>query len=151
MSKEYFYQYITVFLENPIMEKMSSDNEFDTYICNIPCHLFQEYKYLLCYVPSDETNEVGKKKYLSELQWLMFEAKIYKRKINCVEHFYDKDKKMNRIRLINMNNEGKFTEFYCDYPFRIILRNPVENVSPYGQYGNLISAIELYETRIYLI
>jgi hypothetical protein len=147
MEKD-FYNYISSYFEHPSMEKISTNEEYDIYATNIPCYLFQEYKYLMCHVPVNPRTYIGSVEQLSNLEWDMFETVILHKKIPCVENYYHLDKQFPRIRLKLLSNEGKHTTFKCDFPFHVILENPVENVSPYGEYGNLVSALEVYHTKI---
>jgi hypothetical protein len=144
MEKE-FYDYVCAYFENPQLDRVSQTLDFVIYATRFPSHLFQEYKYLFVYLPHIYTHPTY---HLSEVEWDMLETVILQKYVKCVESSYNPDKLFPRITLQNGSKEGKVSTFFCRFPFKVLLDNPVENVSPYSDRGNLVSALEVFHTRV---
>lgn len=144
MEKE-FYDYVAGYFENPTIERISKTLDVSIYATRFPSHLFQEYKYLFVYLPHTYSYPTYS---LADVEWDMIETVILRKFINCSESLYNPEKPFPRITLQNMSKEGKISSFFCKFPFKVLLENPVEDVSPYSDRGNLISALEVFHTKI---
>lgn len=137
------------YFNNPIMIKSSNVNGYSKYMCKTYCLLSKECRYIVVFVSQDNNNK-GDKVELQNLRWVSLQTRTLPNYPEYHSHSYQPKQKgpLNTIiKRINQTDES--SEYSCDkYPISITLLN--NNESNYKDNGNIIAALETYNTIICL-
>jgi len=147
-AKTNTYGLITSIYKDPILTKTKDDGKKAVYMGKTSCGLINECRYLIATAPHD-ANDVGAKVNLSELNWTDFQTRTLKGKFTC-----DTCGSANitlespSLELVTRNQE--YTQYKSDqHKIKVsLLHTKTNNLYEYPEKGDIISALELYQTVI---
>ena len=143
------YNILVNIYNNPVLTKTKQDGINSTYMGTTMCMLINECRYLVAVVPND-LNDIGTQKNLSELYWSNFQTRTLKGKFNCnvCGGNINKDAKTVKLELLKRTND--YTQYESvDKIFKVsLLHTRKDNLYEYPNEGDLISALEMYQTII---
>jgi len=146
-----FYVHIDTYFNNPTMVKTKTVNNNSVYMTKIPCQLNNQYRYLIVAVIEDDL-PLGALKPLSELKWTEFNARTLSDKFPLKSHDYQPTRNTplnTKITRINSTKEKSIYE--CStFPIRIDILHQKFIDNEYTSTGNIINALETYQTIITL-
>ena len=155
-EKETLYSHFVKYFNNPTMTKIDDiqkdGKQYSMYACNVISYISNEYKYIICIVDKDNAS-IGTVEALSTIFWLSLQTRrLPRKKYNCITHPYiakmDDSSELNEI-INRVNTLDECSEYICDkFPeLRItLLHTEKKGATSYQNRGNIISAIETYET-----
>ena len=144
------YKTIVDIYNNPELTKTKEENGNSTYMTSTVCMLINECRYLIAIVKND-TNLIGTKKKLDEIEWDNFQTRTLKGKFDC--SVYDKSINRNiRIGLKLLNRNEDYTQYISnDNNFKVsLLHTKKNNLYEYPNEGDVLSALEMYQTVVTL-
>ena len=148
--KEEFYTLIDNYFKHPILTKTKDVHNFSVYMVKTNCLLSTECRYIIAIVEKD-TNTVKTQKKLAELFWISLQTRTMPDYHDIPSHGYQPKLEPTLLKQIDRIETTKEHSIYScnDFPIRILLIHRKPNIiSEYQPTGNLISAIETYQTTI---
>lgn len=146
-----FYIHIVNYFNNPIMTKTKIVNNNSVYMIKIPCQLNNQYRYLIVAVIEDSL-PLGALKSLSELKWIEFNARTLPTNFPLKQHEYQPSHNTplnTKIKKIDTTKEKSIYD--CDdFPVIISILHKKFIDNEYRDTGNIINALETYQTVITL-
>jgi hypothetical protein len=149
-EKDNFYLEIDKYFNYPVLTKTKDVDMFSVYMIKTQCLLSTENRYLIVMVQKDNNN-IGEKEKLSNLFWISLQTRTLPEQHDIDVHSYRPELKGSLYKKIDRIDITKELSTYsCDsYPIKIIMLHKKANiVSEYQSTGNIISAIETYQTVI---
>ena len=151
--KDNFCSYINKYFNFPNFKKIKDINENSIYMVKINCLLSNKYRYLIAIVLKD-INNIGSFIKLSDLNLISFQTRTLDDKHNIESHNYQPlmsgplTAKIKRTDIL-----PELSKYKCDkFPIEILLLHKKKDIqSEYQTNGNIISALETYETIINFI
>lgn len=155
-DKERIYSNFTNYFNNPTMTKVDDIKKdgklFSMYACNVISYISNEYKYIICITNKNNASK-GTVESLNTIYWLSLQTRrLPIKKYNCITHPYiakiDDSSKLNEI-INRVNTLKEYSEYECEkFPeLKItLLHTDKKGATSYQNRGNIISAIETYET-----
>jgi hypothetical protein len=160
MTNSNVYEIFAKYFQYPIMTKVKTDGtgKFSVYACKSPAMLGIEYRYILAIIKEDNADK-GTKRRLDELHWVSLQTRTLKDEYKVDTHSYlprrmkELDK---RIVLINKDEkqyeyvQKKENMFETVMPIKITLLANSKSGVDYSSTGNILNALETYNTIITL-
>ncbi len=149
-EKDALYGYFDDYFNHPIMTKIKNVNETSMYMAKTYCLLTNECRYIIAFVPQDDELNNTKKE-LKKLSWVSLQTRTLSDKHNLLSHDYQpKSTGPLNIRITRTTKTKDASTYVCEkLPITITLLHTKQNTeSEYQQYGNVISALETYQTVI---
>jgi len=155
VNRDYIYQLISSYYDNPIMKKIKEMNQMSMYMCKLPC-LLNEKRYLVAMtsIYKGQEEPIGNEMRLSDLRWKTFMARVLSDELfeqSAPQHHYEiKRDDMYFIPLqIKSRNMEISVYTASSYPHIIISLLHTQNyIHQYPNEGNLISALETFQTLL---
>jgi len=147
-SKKAAYELITTIYKDPILTKTKDDGKNSLYMGKTSCLLINECRYLIATVQND-SQTIGAKINLSKLYWSNFQTRTLKGKFECdVCSSANTTGASPPLELIERTPE--YTQYKNDnLGVKIsLLHTKTNNLYEYPNSGDIISALELYNTII---
>lgn len=148
--KDNIYKMFTLYFENPNMTKIKDINNFSMYLTKIHSLLGREYRYLIVIVNKDNFPN-GRSTNLANLYWISLQTRTLIENHDVQAHSYNPRHYQPLSKEINLiSKENKVYSYKCPtYPIlNIILLAKKDGDNEYTQRGNIINAIETYNTII---
>jgi len=150
--REEFYSYINNYFNNPILVKTKNVSGHSIYMIKTICLLSRVCRYIIAVVPQDN-NKIGQSEKLSNLNWVSFQTRTLDDMHNIGSHNYQprmEGKLVAKINRIKVNSENSL--YNCkEFPIEITLLHKTPNGSEYQPQGNIISALETFQTILTFI
>lgn len=150
-EKENVYKAFSDYFNNPTLTKIKNvDNHYSVYMAKTYCLLSTECRYIVVIVELDQENE-GSSKQLKDINWVSFQTRTLSDNHNLPPHNYNvvsKGPLLSKITRIKKDDNG--STYRCeDFPIQIMLLNtPKKNNFSYQDNGNVIAALETWETIV---
>lgn len=151
--KDQFITSIDTYLNHPILTKIKNVNNHSIYMVKTYCLLSNYCRYIIALVPEDNNN-VGIKIKLNSLNWVSIQTRTLEDRHDIDSHSYNP--KMDGplatpIKRTDITND--MSTYSCDFfPIKVHLLHKKKDLqSEYQPNGNLISAIETFQTIITFI
>ena len=147
-SKTKIYNLITSIYNDPELTKTRDDEKSSTYMAKTSCLLINECRYLIATVPKDQ-NIIGNKYKLSTLFWTNFQTRTLRGKFNCCScSSANRLHKSTSLELSERNEQ--YTQYKAnEYNVTVsLLHTKKNNLYEYPDRGDIIAALELYQTVI---
>ena len=149
--KDIMYESFVKFFKNPYMVKIKDVEKYSMYMTKTYCLLNKECRYLIVFINVDGL-PVGAKEYLNDLKWISFQTRTLEDKHDLPPHSYNPKRggplseEIDRIQITEKTSEYKCKKF----PLKITLLHKKEGESEYQDKGNIIAALETYNTILTL-
>lgn len=151
-KKEQLYKSFDDYFNHPIMTKIKNINGYSMYMCKTYCLLSNECRYIIVFVKQDDRQLQSREK-LSNLFWESLQTRTLPDQYNLNSHGYQ-PKKLGDLNVpIHRESVTKECSVYnCDSLDIIVtlLHNEKYTSYDYQQHGNVIAALETYNTIITL-
>lgn len=148
-ERDYIYQLITSYYDNPNMIKIRDMNDLSMYAIQIPCLLMNEKRYIIALSPiNNET--IGHKKPLQEIRWKAFMSRALNDETlqSIPKQSYSikrEDKFLIPLKIENRSRQ--ISEYNSTIPhFHVSLLHLKNQEFEYPNEGNLVSALETFQT-----
>lgn len=143
------YNILVNIYSDPELTKVKEENGNSTYMGTTMCMLINECRYLVATVQND-INMIGTNKKLSEIQWTSFQTRTLKGKFNCNVCGGAINRDAKTIKLVLLKRTNDYTQYESvDKMFKVsLLHTRKDNLYEYPNEGDLISALEMYQTIV---
>lgn len=136
---------------NPELIKVQDINGYTMYMVEINAMLGIEKRYLIVFV-SQDSFQLNTKKHLSELNWCSLQTRTFKDGtyvLECESYSYIPRKipSLSKIIELKFKDERQYVYDVQDLPLKVVLLSKTKGLD-YNNRGNLIAAIETYQTII---
>lgn len=149
-EKEFVYHLFIDYFNNPTMAKIKDQGNCSLYACKVYCLLNKECRYLIAIVHKD-SNSIGTVEELSTIKWVAFQTRTLTENWRVPTHGYqpssDGDLKKT---IVKKEVSLQASTYSCpDLPIIItLLHTEKKTKDSYQQRGNVIAALETFETII---
>jgi len=148
-ERDYIYQLISKYYDEPIMTKTKNVDSLSMYVCQLPCLLMNEKRYLIAIVHKDD-HELGYTQSLNTFRWISFQVRSLQEESyqNIPIHQYKikrDDRFMIGLTIKNRNQEISVYDSELGV-FTVSLLHCKNQEYEYPNEGNLVSALETYQT-----
>jgi hypothetical protein len=148
-ERDYIYQLISKYYDEPIMTKIKNVDSLSMYVCQLPCLLMNEKRYLIAIVHKDD-HEFGYTQSLNTFRWISFQVRSLQEESyqNIPIHQYKikrDDRFMIGLTIKNRNQEISVYDSELGV-FTVSLLHCKNQEYEYPNEGNLVSALETYQT-----
>lgn len=148
-ERDYIYQLISKYYDEPIMTKTKNVDSLSMYVCQLPCLLMNEKRYLIAIVHKDDY-DLGYTQSLSSFRWISFQVRSLQEESyqNIPIHQY-KIKRDDRFMIgLTIKNRSQEISVYDSElgVFTVSLLHCKNQEYEYPNEGNLVSALETYQT-----
>jgi hypothetical protein len=148
-ERDYIYQLISKYYDEPIMTKTKNVDSLSMYVCQLPCLLMNEKRYLIAIVHKDDY-DLGYTQPLSAFRWISFQVRSLQEESyqNIPIHQYKikrDDRFMIGLTIKNRNQEISVYDSELGV-FTVSLLHCKNQEYEYPNEGNLVSALETYQT-----
>jgi hypothetical protein len=147
-TREEYYDIFVHYFNNPIMTKIKNVDGYSMYISKIHAILGIEHRYIIVFVYRDN-NILKHKETLKNLKWISIQTRTLTDDYDLQPHSYIP----TRLAVLNKNiklvrkDEKQYIYDVEELPLNIILLPKSKNID-YNSSGNVLSAIETYQTII---
>jgi hypothetical protein len=149
-EKDALYGYFDDYFNHPTMVKIKNVKNLSVYMTKTYCLLTNECRYIVVFVPQDY-NSVGTKQELKSLSWLSIQTRTLSDNHDLPSHDHQPraigplNKKIVRIKKTKLAST-----YRCEgLPLTVTLLHTKDDTdSEYQQYGNVVSALETYQTIV---
>ena len=151
--KDQFSTYIDTYLNHPSLTKIKNVDKHSVYMVKTYCLLSNFCRYIIPLVPEDN-NAIGAKMKLSNLSWVSLQTRTLEDRHDVDSHSYNPKMEGPLVAKITRKNIGaNMSTYSCEsFPIEVHLLHKKKDVqSEYQPNGNLISAIETFQTIITFI
>jgi len=151
--REDIYPLFTQYFNNPTLTKIKDvkhhTEEFSIYMCKSSALLGIEYRYITAVIYKDD-NDINFKQKLSSLPWITLQTRTLPDEHNINVHSYIPSRQPSLMLPINLYKKTKEQFLYNveGLPLQISLICKTGDDNEYAPKGNIINAIETYQTII---
>jgi len=147
-AKTDIYRLISSIYRNTKLTKVRDDEKNSVYMGRTVCMLINECRYLIATVDKNN-DQVGTQKELDQLEWTNFQTRTLKGKFKC-ESCSVADTSIESPHLELDTRNQQYTQYKnTTYGIKVaLLHTKTNNLFEYPNHGDLISALELYQTVI---
>ena len=148
-NKDYIYDIICNYFDNPIMHKIKDINNYSVYMAKIRTGLSIDNRYLMAFVDKD-TNPVDFTYRLNEIFWVSFQCRQIRDLHNIPFHTYSQKKSAPYTSILNLSERKDTSNVYESDDLNIIVTilNTSGNMYQYSPKGTLNNALETWNTII---
>jgi hypothetical protein len=149
-DNEYIYEMFVDYYKNPLMTKMKDIDNYSLYIAKAYCLLNKDCRYLMIFTNID-INNVGFVQELKNIHWISLQTRTFSEDHDVKIINYTPIMKGPLTAIIEKVSSTKdATSYKClTLPLTItLLHTDKKTQTMYQQRGNIISALETYETII---
>lgn len=145
--KDMTRKYITEYFSNPVMTKVKNINSYTMYVVKIHAVLGIEHRYIMVFISKNE-NEIGSKKSLGELNWISLQTRTLTDEHKVETHSYNPTRypPLNKNISLIEKNERQYLYSVESFPLSVVLIPKSKKEQEYNDKGNLIMALETYQT-----
>jgi hypothetical protein len=149
-EKDALYGYFDDYFNHPTMVKIKNVSELGVYMSKTYCLLTNECRYIIVFV-NEDYQPAGTKQELKKLPWISLQTRTLSDKHNLPPHDYQPKAigPLNK-KIVRINKTNEASTYRCEgLPITItLLHTKTDTDSEYQQYGNVITALETYQTVI---
>ncbi len=149
-EKDAFYGYFDDYFNHPTMVKIKNVSELGVYMSKTYCLLTNECRYIIVFV-NEDYQPAGTKQELKKLPWISLQTRTLSDKHDLPPHDYQPKAigPLNK-KIVRINKTNEASTYRCEgLPITItLLHTKTDTDSEYQQYGNVITALETYQTVI---
>jgi len=147
-TKTNTYNLFVSIYKDPVLTKTKDTGNSSVYMGKTSCLLINECRYLIATVSHDD-NQPGTKINLSKLNWTNFQTRTLKGKFPC-DTCNSANITLSSPSLELIERTDKYTQYKNDeHNIKIsLLHTKTNNLYEYPNGGDIISALELYQTVI---
>jgi hypothetical protein len=140
------------YFNHPVMVKIKDVNNHSMYMCKTYCLLSNECRYIIVFVPQDMI-PVNSKEKLVNLRWISLQTRTLSDNHNLPSHAYQPKRDQGLYYTIERIDVSENCSTYkCnDLPVTVTLLHGKNKADDYQKKGNIISALETYQTILTLI
>lgn len=151
-EKENFYKAIVEYFSNPIMTKVKNVDNYSMYVVKIHAVLTIEYRYIIVFV-NKNNHEIGTSKLLEELSWISLQTRTLKDEHKVQTHMYTprRNTPLNKNISLIRKDEKQYLYKVDSLPISVVLIPKSEKEQEYNNNGNLIMALETYQTILTIL
>lgn len=148
-NTEEMYKAFANYFNNPKMVKIKDVNKYSMYMCKTYCLLSNECRYIIVFVQEDFM-PTQSQEYLEALKWESLQTRTLPDRHQLSSHGYQP----KRMGLLNVGITRKEIKPECsiytceELPITVTLLHEKNGPNDYKQKGNVISALETYNTII---
>ena len=148
-NKEKMYQDFDDYFKHPTMFKIKDVNGHSMYMSKTYCLLSNKCRYIVAFVHQDMM-PIRTKESLATLKWVSLQTRTLSDIHNLPSHGYQPKKDGPLNLLITRTNVTDETSTYScqDLPVTVTLLHTKKNSNQYQARGNIIAALETYNTII---
>jgi hypothetical protein len=144
-EKEFVYQGLIEYFENPMMTKIKDAGEYSMYGVKIHALLGIENRYLLLFKHKD-TEPIGTSVNLSLLRWVTIQTRALTDEYDVSTHSYIPRRTKIDTKLFLFYHDNKQFNYHAqNLPIQVTLL-PKKGGIEYSNTGSLVSALETYQT-----
>jgi hypothetical protein len=150
-NKDRMYLAFIEYFNNPIMTKIKNVDSFSVYMSKTYCLLNKECRYIITFIPQDNSI-IGTTEKFSTLKWISLQTRTLSDRHNLPSHSYNAVGKGPLLaKITRIKTELLSSTYSCDeFPITITLLHTEKNSNSYQNNGNIIAALETYQTIIVL-
>lgn len=143
------YPLFVHYYDNIIFTKIKDSDSHSVYMAKIKTHLAKEERYLVCIVRKDESS-IGTQTRLDTLKWDSFQTRTLLGGPQLQPQYYEVKRGSQLNKQLVMIDMDKFKSVYSckDLPLKVTLLHTKQSEYEYPQKGNVISALETFQTII---
>ena len=152
-GSDILYGYFDSYLNHPKMEKIKNVGDLSMYMAKTYCLLSNECRYIIAFTAQDYY-PVKTQRSLAELSWVSLQTRTLSDNHDLPPHHYQ-PKAAGPLKqpIVRTNVTEKCSTYRCEgLPIIVTLLHRKSNMSDYTleyqEQGNLISALETYQTII---
>jgi len=150
--REEWYDLFASYYNDPQMVKIRNQGDYSMYGVRLPCFLLNESRYLIVLCPVD-VYEVHTKRPIRDLRWLSLQARSLHEEglTHLPTHTYSIKRGRKYEIPLRMIHRTETATTYTTTPESIhvaLLHTRKNNEYEYSQEGNLVSALETFQTVI---
>jgi len=148
---EEMYQAFDDYFNHPTMVKMKDINGHSMYMCKTYCLLSNECRYIVAFVPQDSMPTLTQENLLT-LKWVSLQTRTLPDHHQLPSHGYQPKRGGPLQTVIHRIKVGSECSTYeCDaLPITVTLLHGKHGPNEYQPHGNVIAALETYQTIITL-
>ena len=148
LTKTKTYELIVSIYKDPILTKTKDNGKTAVYMGKTSCRLINECRYLIA-TTNHDVNDVGAKVNLSTLNWTDFQTRMLKGKFAC-DTCNSANLTLQSPSLELMERNSHYTQYKsAEYNIKVsLLHTKTNNLYEYPNQGDIIAALELYQTVI---
>lgn len=151
-EKDALYSYFDNYFNHPVMTKIKNVSDLSVYMSKTYCLLTNECRYIVTFVRQDY-NPVGTKKELKSLSWVSIQTRTLGDKHDLPPHDYQPKAigPLNK-KIVRTKQTNEASTYRCEgLPLTVtLLHTKSDTDAEYQEYGNVISALETYQTVVTL-
>jgi hypothetical protein len=150
-GKEKMYQIFDDYFNHPTMVKIKDVQNYSMYMSKTYCLLSNECRYIVAFVQQD-IMPIRTKESLSTLKWVSLQTRTLPDHHNLPSHGYQpkRDGPLN-VLITRTNVTDEASTYSCqDFPVTVTLLHTKKGSNEYQDRGNIIAALETYNTIICL-
>lgn len=144
--RDNIYPLFTQYFENPRMVKIKDVEQYSMYIIKIHALLGIEFRYLIVFVPKNEL-PIGDSKFLAQLEWQSLQTMTLTNEYDVPFYSYQARRfpPLDKKIFLKKKNNSKYSYNVEGLPLEITL---LPTNTEYNQTGNIITALETYQTIV---
>lgn len=147
--KDKVYEMFTEYFENPTMTKIKDVSNFSMYVAKMHCLLSTSYRYIMIFVPIDKM-PLGNTDTLSEFKWEFLQTRTLTDNHNLQPQRYASRRFAPLMKTITLTDKQSNGYLYSvdEYPLSVTLLPKTGGQMDYQNTGNIVIALETYNTII---
>ena len=146
-GKDILYKNIDEYFKHPTMVKIKNVGNYSMYMCKMYCLLSNQCRYIIAFI-IDDNLPLGSQKLLKNLHWESFQTRTLDDNHELKSHGYQPTRAspLNKfIKRIDQNKES--STYLCeDFSLIITLLHTDQHPNQYKDEGNVLTALETYQT-----
>lgn len=146
------YTSINTYFNNPVLTKIKDIDSYSMYMCKTYCLLNTACRYIIVFV-SQDSHEPDHKERLADMEWVSLQTRTLFQNHNIPSHSYQPRRleSLNTAIITRTSVTADHSLYECDkYPILVTLLHSDKGQQQYQPTGNLISALETYNTILSL-
>ena len=137
------------YFNHPVMIKIKDVQGHSMYMRKTHCLLSKECRYIIAFTKADGMPPYAKER-LIDLDWVSLQTRTLADKHDIPSHSYQpRAEGPLNVKITRTGMNEKQSTYDCeDFPITVVMLNPKEGLNEYQQKGNIIAALETYNTII---
>lgn len=151
-DKDMLYELFDTYFNHPTMTKIKDVDRYSVYMCKTYCLLSNECRYIVCFVNIDSFPKNTQVK-LKDMRWVSIQTRTLTDNHKIPPHNYQPRRfEPLNVAIERVKTEEEASTYTCQsLPLIITLLHGKNGSTEYQAKGNVVSAIETYNTIITLI
>ena len=151
-QRENLYNQFSIYFNNPTMFKIKDVNNYSMYMTKVYCLLTNSFRYIIVFVYKDYHPSMNQEK-MSDLKWENIQTRTLQDHHNIPKHEYQPTRNSELFTPIYRTQKDSDKSTYnCEkFPLQITLLHDKGGANQYQDTGNVVTALETYNTIINFI